>query len=520
MTMPSSPESPSTRQLPAARFGSVAEPLEPPERPLPHAVSNASSAAWSAPLEQRPASGSSTEQSRSSQADRIAELGIPSLALADVGYRRNPDHASDHGETFAAALKKLTQVLYKSADWMNSSRSNSTAASGSDYDFMRKGVNEGSELGDEALSQQDARRAMDDAVEHVFGNEAAIEACELYFDAPYDRTDLSQFRQEIQTELAHVGFPDDHLSTINIDLEPGSIVARLIGPEPSIDILAKLPLRGMRVLGYPACFSRDEFDLGMKAFGMDMCGMAEDAPFCHSKGGSTRSTPVSQASSLRRMRIVRPQPPELEVLADELRSSRSSLSSASRRSDVSEPATCTHSGRPESSGSFRSSEDSSILDVLQPSSSRSCSGLPCRPMEYEMQQLDDEVDICHGEQDGYMDRQRLDNSALPDDTARRLSGTHRHNASGWNDMAYLESSTFAAGCSRNQGWVRSDLHQSNDMFDEALRSSCGFHSPALHTARSSIPSGSSPSSTGQDFNFDAHQMAMELGYAALSRDAL
>lgn len=413
---------------------------------------------------------------------------------------------------------------------MNSSRSNTTVGSDSDCASRRRTFQEDSEYGDEPLTHQDARQAMDSAVDHVFGKEDAIEACELYFDAPYDQTDLSEFRQEMQTELAHVGLSDEHLANINIDLEPGSIVARLVGPEPTIDMLAKLPLRGMLVLGYPACFSRDEFGCsGSARLGMDMCGM-EDTPFCHSKGGSVQSTPSSQASSLKRQRVARPKPAELDVLADELRSSRSSRRSASSRSAAPEEAEPTP---PEAegggTGSGRTSEDSSVLGVLPPPPpDRSLSGFSSRPSECELQQLATEVGLrcgVHREQAAQdllegMAGWLFDGDAPPEAAARVLSGKQRPSATELDEVARRVASKPGGGGAREQGNIRIVLSQLTDgMFGEASPSGSGAQSPVLHTARSSIRSGASASATGsQDFNFDAHQVMMELACTVLSRD--
>lgn len=492
-----------------------------PRRPAPQASSEASSEAWSAPLpadDQRPPSGSSG--GRSSEAER---LGIPSLALADVGSfkRAGPP---DEG-TFAMALGKLTEVLYKSADWMDSARSGSTI--GSDWGFRRRTFREDSDI-DEPLSQRSARQAMAAATDHVFGKEDAVEMCELYFDAPYEQTDLGAFREEMQDGLAHAGLPEEHMANLSIDFEPGSIVARMVGPVPTIDVLARLPLRGMKVLGYPACFSRDEFAQLYKSLELDRCPTPDDTPFCHSKGGSASGTPSSTQSSLYRKRLARPRPAELEVLADEMVTERSTGRRSVGTSRSGDSQQSYQRRRNACADSAASSERSSVMGVFPPPMpAGSLSSLSNKPSDCEILQMASEVGLRVGEHQEQAAQELLegmagvlyDGEAPPDAAMRVLSGLSRPSASDLDEVARRVAAQPGGGGAREQKNIRLVLTQITDgMFGEDDSAGSGLPSPVLHTARSSIRSGASASASSQDFNFDAHACMMELACTVLTPD--
>lgn len=101
-----------------------------PQKHMP-AASDASSAAWSAPFAQdEPVNQDNRAQTSSSQAERNAELGIPSLPLATItssSFGAASGGNKELGLAFSAALDQLTNAMYRSADALDSFRSGASS---------------------------------------------------------------------------------------------------------------------------------------------------------------------------------------------------------------------------------------------------------------------------------------------------------------------------------------------------------------------------------------------------------
>lgn len=162
------------------------------------------------------------------QAERNAELGIPSLPLGSItassGFSRKGSFGTtamkqSTGFAFTSALGMLTQALNH---W--SPRSSGSACS------TRSGQNQ----------------------------RGQIEELNVFFDADYDATDLGEFRQGLFDSIRTKGVPDHVLNQLSIDLQRGSVIARISGPVSAMAHLREIDLQSLIVSGHQAFLSRDQ----------------------------------------------------------------------------------------------------------------------------------------------------------------------------------------------------------------------------------------------------------------------
>merc|ERR1712037_483318 len=67
-------------------------------------------------------------------------------------------------------------------------------------------------------------------VKELGASKESIDTIRLYFDAPYESTDLDQFRKELVGSFKTLGMQEDSVAKIGVRLLPGSIIAEISCP--------------------------------------------------------------------------------------------------------------------------------------------------------------------------------------------------------------------------------------------------------------------------------------------------
>lgn len=81
---------------------------------------------------------------------------------------------------------------------------------------------------------------------------AASKILELVFDAPFDSIDKPKFKQDLLASFRSLGMTEATLKQLDVQLFPGSIIARVQGPPWAVTELQSKNLLSINIMGFPA----------------------------------------------------------------------------------------------------------------------------------------------------------------------------------------------------------------------------------------------------------------------------